>query len=280
MAADAKAAVPGLIRLLNDPDNAIRFEAVCALEHIGSAAQRALPELRVLLHNSKESADCRAAAAEAIEMIQDGPDKYREKAINVVLSHLAKFEKTKDIKHLRRAERAIVSVPLPQFGTRAEQHRTREAGTRIRLTLLATIERHRDPKYSRTDGPPYTRTPEEEQAYILYHGMGTPDPRTIADPKVREIYEALPKKEEETNKWLLFQGELRNINRSATGDFLLRVTSEYTFSPADLKELDTLIQQSALSAARKQDLRVRFAFSRNLPRGSQTWMEAVMDNIE
>ena len=66
--AEAKAAVPALIQLLQDQDEEARMAATWTLGHMGPAATEAIPALTELLRNGPM--DLRDDAADALEKIR------------------------------------------------------------------------------------------------------------------------------------------------------------------------------------------------------------------
>jgi hypothetical protein len=79
---EGKQAIPGLIRLLDNPQETARYQAVCELEAYGPRAQSAIPALTKLANSGEDqqfSADA-DAARRAVKVIQQRPHAGRKKS--------------------------------------------------------------------------------------------------------------------------------------------------------------------------------------------------------
>ena len=123
---------------------------------------------------------------------------------------------------------------------------------RMRLRILAVIERNEDKKFEASVPPP--------QQILHDGGMLQPgaDPKYIKDPTARAQYAAaLKKNQEDKEKWY-FQFRLKRMDELITLHLGTLIPLAYSVSESDQKELDALLQESGVSEARRQKLKASF----------------------
>jgi len=172
-----------------------------------------------------------------------------------VAKHLTAFEQRssrEDFRYdslddLRLANRSLNGTEFPGTYKDIPAKEAREQQAKMHLRLLATVDRHIDRRYDHNH-PSFDK--------ILPSKIwGRIPPRESIQPQERAAYDASVKERDRKSKEYFFQSELRDMERSiswAAEHFFPRF---YKPSAEDQAELNKLLDQSEVSAARKAKIK-------------------------
>jgi hypothetical protein len=130
------------------------------------------------------------------------------------------------------------------------------------FAIFAVLDKYIDPNfgtldYFKTNGAALELDPPPDGPGGIRYASGT-DPSALKNPEARAEYEAMLKTNWEHMNNTTFQDQLQHVNNQAMRGFGRFIRSSYTSSEADKKELNEMLEQAALSNARKQKLKNLF----------------------
>jgi hypothetical protein len=175
--------------------------------------------------------------------------------IDQAIGQLTEFNNNKSIDQLENAKMTMERIVYPDT---TAQMPARQQLARMWLKLLATIDQNINTNFDVKDiknYPTLTVIPPPSGGMRLQSGA---DPEAIKNPAAHAEYIAALKQNQETAEKMNYQLGLRRIDQTASLDVERFFKTIYTTSVADQKELDDILNQSALSVSRKQKIKALF----------------------
>lgn len=169
---------------------------------------------------------------------------------NRVRAEFAAFARDSDPSHAEQAlamvESAVLETPTGEPG--------RSDAVERWLMFLAELDGALDPEWN-LDSPPARGIPPPPGFTGPVYPSGEIDPATIDDPSARETYqESLAAARSAFERWGT-QLQLRRVGERATSLLEFVVQQRYRGSEGDLRELDMLVNRSALTDQRVGQIR-------------------------